>query len=511
MSRTDEQLKQIIVSNVCILEDVAVVRHLRYNGLSKQNDVHGEFLSTIDEGFRLSIGENMDTVTLHRVITLDGLMTEAIASEVLSPSHINNFGNNANDIILTSSDGYHYWYRVSASGHMILLYTKMKNILSHVSTVKLYKHVVEVPTRFGYLIDFENNVYSTPDPLDTVPLDHVQINLFASRYAWDLAYGVPVGWDYTENYSTIVYVNPGEYDYFLPTDTGVKYLVQASDAVVLSTSIQYSTRVGLLLDNKNIVLLPTGWVYSSDYYNDVYICQDSPIVFTSTNSIREIRIDQEWIHGYDKINNNGDSMIVINSWQNKPYFDINPWDIRPIIGVHFFIGDFDVIDGKYMEIFFQPKYNSIHYIYHDGMTEYGGIVKKNIEFDYNRITERLPYSTDVPYMEVINLPETLPGLDSEHIKNTNYLSTALPNLTLGRRTWVFNHVGTKLDISVTNGSALKVPIVSLDVGFNFPEMSSKVKITQTPGTRPGLFTRENYLCHGIYMNEWVGVDPNPLV
>jgi hypothetical protein len=51
----------------------------------------------------------------------------------------------------------------------------------------------------------------------------------------------------------------------------------------------------------------------------------------------------------------------------------------------------------------------------------------------------------------------------------------------------------------------------LDVGFNFPEMSSKVKITQTPGTRPGLFTRENYLCHGIYMNEWVGVDPNPLV
>jgi hypothetical protein len=90
-------------------------------------------------------------VTLHQVRKLDGLMTEAIASAVLSPSHINNFGNNANDIILTSSDGYHYWYRVSASGHMILLYIKMKNKLSRVFTVKLYKQVPLTTTRFGYV------------------------------------------------------------------------------------------------------------------------------------------------------------------------------------------------------------------------------------------------------------------------------------------------------------------------------------------------------------------------
>ena len=386
MTRIDEQLSQTYITNGCVLHDIAVTQRLKYNGLSTQNDVHGEFLSTIREGFRLFIGEKMDTVTLHRVRKLDGLMTEAIASAVLSPSHINNFGSNANDIILTSSDGYHYWYRVSASGHMILLYTKMKNTLSRVFTVKLYKHVVEVPltkTRFGYLIDFEHNVYSAPGPLDTVPSEHVQINMFASRQAWEPGYVVPVGWDYTEPTSMIVYTSPGVYNYehFLPTDTGVKYPVQASDAVVLSTSLQYSTAVGLLLDNKNIYRLPTGsgdwgelqYVYS---YNDIFICQDSPIVFSSTDSIREIRIDQEWIHGYDKINNNGDSMIVINSFQNKAYFDINPWDYRAIIGVHFFIGDFDVIDGKYVEIFFEPMGNCIHYIYHDGNTEYGGIVKK---------------------------------------------------------------------------------------------------------------------------------------
>ena len=377
---------------------------------------------------------------------------------------------------------------------------------------------------FGYLIDFENNEYSAHGPLDTVPSDHVKSNMFASRQPWEPGWVVPVGWDYTEQTTMIVYTSPGDYNYehFLPTDTGVKYPVQASDAVVLSTSLQYSTSVGLLLDNKNEYRLPTvsgtwGALVRNGptEYNDVFICQDSPIVFTSTDSIREIRIDQEWIHGYDKINNNGDSMIVINSFRTKEYFDKNPWDYRAIIGVHFFIGDFDLIDGNYIEIYFETRYNHIRYIFHDGDTEYGGIVKRNIEFDYNRIIAELPYTSDdlitsIP-MSIINLPETLPGLDSEHIQNTNYLSTTLPNLTLGRRTWVFNHVGTRLDISVTNGSALKVPIVSLDVGFNFPEMSSKVRITQTPGVRPGLFTRENYLCHGIYMNEWVGVDPNPLV
>jgi hypothetical protein len=146
-----EQLSQTYITNECVLHDVAVTQRLKYNCLSTQDDVHGEFLSTINEEFRLFIGEKMDTVTLHQVRKLDGLMTEAIASAVLSPSHINNFGNNANDIILTSSDGYHYWYRVSASGHMILLYIKMKNKLSRVFTVKLYKQVPLTTTRFGYV------------------------------------------------------------------------------------------------------------------------------------------------------------------------------------------------------------------------------------------------------------------------------------------------------------------------------------------------------------------------
>ena len=139
MTRIDEQLSQTCITNGCVLHDVAVTQTLKYNGLSTQDDVHGEFLSTIGDGFRLFIGEKMDTVTLYP--TKDGLVTEAIASAVLTPSHINNFGSNANDIILTSNDDFDYWYRVSASGHFISLFIGTRNALTPISTIRLNRHL----------------------------------------------------------------------------------------------------------------------------------------------------------------------------------------------------------------------------------------------------------------------------------------------------------------------------------------------------------------------------------
>ena len=145
MTRIDEQLSQTYITNGCVLHDVVVTQRIKYNVLSTQDDVHGEFLSenrapqTIRDGFRLFIGEKMDFVTLHPI--KDGLVEEAIASAILSPSHINNFGNNANDIRLTSNDGFHYWYRVSARGHFISLFIGTRNTLTPVSTIRLNRHL----------------------------------------------------------------------------------------------------------------------------------------------------------------------------------------------------------------------------------------------------------------------------------------------------------------------------------------------------------------------------------